>query len=74
MTKKDYELIAQAIKRVGGDTEYCRRDAVVLTRAHVWNDVDVYAEDLIRELAKVFESDNPRFDKAEFFAACGLEV
>lgn len=31
------------------------------------------AEFIAREMADIFRVDNPRFDRARFYAACGLE-
>lgn len=63
MTKKDYELVARVLR----DTEAaCLRsqwDAV-------WRDRGRVAEAFADELA----STNPRFDRARFLRACGVEV
>jgi hypothetical protein len=66
MTKKDYELIAEAIayaaeltKMLGGiDAE--TRDRVITLIA--------------KKIASGLEMDNPRFNREIFFKACGLEA
>ncbi len=52
MTRKDYELIAQAI-------------------ADVWCDA-VAQKDIAESLAEALAGDNPRFDRARFLSACGV--
>lgn len=63
MTRKDYELIAAAIKRAH-DTSHsaagCDGTAIV--------------EDLAEDLAGELEATNPRFDAARFLEACGVST
>ena len=66
MKKKDYELIAEAIKDVGVfyhlDGEPMRSDAEVVLFS--------VAMELARELA----ADNPRFDQERCMAACEVKA
>ncbi len=55
MTKKDYVLIAEAIRRTAQG--YKDMDATTLSVAK-------------HELAIALENDNSRFDRARFLAAC----
>lgn len=62
MTRKDYELIARAIKASmdgaryrGSDTE---RNAI---------------REVAKNIAGALQADNPRFDWARFLSACGLD-
>jgi hypothetical protein len=62
MTRKDYELIAYAIKlseRTGG--------------VHVQTPEWVQWHDTADCIADALQGDNPRFDRARFLAACGAE-
>ena len=56
MTRKDYQLIANAIREVDEVGEYDARTLRVLTR----------------ELSRQLHLDNPRFDDAKFYEATGL--
>jgi len=60
MTKKDYELIAAAIK---DNREYdpmeCYAEAL---------------DDVARSLATALQRDNPRFDRDRFLKACGVDA
>ena len=63
MSRKDYELIARAIKDVGlfhsvGSSQMMRPEDVLFS----------VAMEVGRELA----NDNPRFDRGRFLVACGL--
>ena len=66
MTRKDYELIAEAIKDVGLfyhlDGEPMRSDAEVV----------LYS--VAMELARELRAENPRFDRQRFLTACGLDA
>lgn len=59
MTRKDYVLIAQAIKRAKDE---CLSD-----------DTTGAVKQAARNVALSMERDNPRFDRARFMAACGFE-
>ena len=66
MKKKDYELIAEAIKDVGR-FYHVGRDFPHLGAESVLRSV---AMELARELA----ADNPRFDQERFMAACEVKA
>lgn len=58
MTRKDFELIANAIKPL---TNPLHSDAGRLT-----------AEAIAKNLANALAKENPRFDRPRFLAACGV--
>lgn len=60
MTRKDYELIADAIS--GTILEYARQG----------EDVADVMRELAENLATELEMDNPRFDREKFRKACGV--
>lgn len=64
MTKKDYELIAWAVKRSGiiPDKNRVRQQGRESMRRLIAND-----------LAGSLYGDNPKFDKNKFLKACGIE-
>jgi hypothetical protein len=64
MTKKDYIKIAQVIRT---NVEYCRRYDEPVGRYHDLTSVAIDLAD------RVFAPGNPRFDRARFLKACGLE-
>ena len=60
MTRKDYELIAGAV-----------RDA--LHSARPWSeDKEDGIRLAVRSIADALAADNPRFDRSRFLAACGV--
>lgn len=59
MTRKDYVLLAEAIKAAVEATDYPERLGALLAA---------------NEIAHRLQQDNPRFDRARFLKACGLEV
>lgn len=67
MTKKDYELIAQSVRRTrmveGWDKNQLRKQAKMAALRLVAND-----------LAGSLYGDNPRFDRTKFLTACGIET
>lgn len=63
MNRKDYELIAEAIK------EEVLRWGGLTTVAEVQ-----MASAIASRIADALKRDNPRFDKARFMRACGFEV
>ena len=66
MTKKDYELIAAAIKRTVDEARAYEHPAYGLSiRLSALEDL---ANDLAGELTKT----NPRFDQRRFLVACGV--
>lgn len=60
MTKKDYLLIAEALKTARTDYPTQRPDAVQQSED------DAYA------IAYALAKENPRFDRARFLEACGI--
>jgi hypothetical protein len=65
MIKKDYELIAKAIK--GTHVYIDEREGGNLADLH---DGASLAAEL---MADALQRDNPRFDRAKFLKACGVE-
>jgi hypothetical protein len=61
MTRKDYERIADAMKRAYWQTS--SRDSLTGQRTYA-----AYVQNLAAEFLK----DNPRFSKHRFYEACGL--
>ena len=62
MTKKDYELVAEAVRQTGlqfVDDE----DEVSYTEV---------LEEIATRLANSFRSENERFDREKFMTACGI--
>jgi hypothetical protein len=59
VTKKDYELIAGVMERLSADFNNGGEDTVSLS---------LVAEELATALADT----NPRFDRARFLTACGV--
>lgn len=57
MTKKDYVKLA-AVLKVSSDADPVRIS---------------WIKDIVRELMSVLWEDNHRFDRARFWAACGLK-
>lgn len=59
LTKKHYETIAKEVRSLLAmcDTKH----ATTVTKLHAYN------------LADYFAQDNPRFDRARFLQACGIE-
>ena len=69
MTKKHYEAIARILADV---LEHEQDDFD--PQAHGVNFTTYYyIQDVARQLAEYFASDNPRFDRARFLSACGVE-
>lgn len=69
MTRKDYQLIADAIK--GSNVHYQFTEGSESTR-----NADAYRNgvaNVANTLAFVLSRDNPRFDRAKFLKACGVE-
>ena len=60
MSKKDYELIARVLRsRVGYFTSRDGQDALAI---------------VARDFASELQTTNPRFDRARFLQACGVEA
>lgn len=62
MTKKDFELIAGAISRVRH--QYGTASDIVRLE---------HARRIAAELADALATTNPKFDRARFLAACGVQ-
>jgi len=56
MTRKDYQLIADVFANFG--------KIIILE--------ETIGADIARNLADALQGDNPRFDRARFLAACGV--
>ena len=73
MTRKDYLAIAAALKN---DAAHLEPNAVYkdYTKMPQWN-AGAYDQwhTTVLALASVLASDNPRFDRARFLAACGVQ-
>lgn len=74
MTKKDYEAIAEIIK---SSEDIAQADYSAFDRSYEYGngftggfDSAIYS--ISQGLIKVFEADNPRFEKKIFLKACGL--
>ena len=59
MTRKDYVLIAETFAKF--------QQIQNLDQTINWT-----GEDLARNLADTLQADNPRFDRARFLSACGV--
>jgi len=59
MTRKDYKEIASVIRRHRSED----------TSGTMSGTLSMVAD----SLALVFQADNPRFDRARFFVACGMD-
>jgi hypothetical protein len=66
MTKKDYELIAASVKRVIDTIE---KTALPRTKAAQKQAAAFVGVELGLRLAQ----ENPRFDQARFYTACGID-
>lgn len=64
MTRKDYELIAAAIKSADSDT---------CNALHLLESAEIALAIYSRHIADALAADNPRFDRARFRRACGVE-
>jgi hypothetical protein len=64
MTRKDYELIAQAIQ-TAFNKPWLKPGAPVVS-AHI----ESARISVVSEVSQVLKEDNPRFDPARFTAAC----
>ena len=70
MTRKDYEAIAQALNHarlVGAPTDCANQDQYM-------RGADDQAYEYFSAIARVLSADNPRFDRAKFLAACGVNL
>jgi hypothetical protein len=67
MTKKDYELIAEAIAQCATVTNKSGRVGTIET-------ILIAKEHLVNMLATSLEIQNPRFNREMFLKACGVEL
>lgn len=65
MTKKDYEAIARTVR---GSLE-----AISATELPHTASVREAIKHTAVDLSRIFAADNPRFDRARFLKACGVE-
>lgn len=65
MTRKDYELLAAAIKRATDTAN--KQEEYILQCAEVAG-----IQQAAQAIAKELHADNPRFDHARFLRACGF--
>lgn len=71
MTKKDYELIAQALgEQIGFESEKDTYGDWTLDYKEGFTDGLKRACEV---LAEVLEGDNPKFNRARFLTACGVQ-
>lgn len=73
MTRKDYVMIADAIRELLADIEresgpmaVCDRTRALMAGEHLG------VRHVAMRLADQLRQDNPRFDRTRFMAACGL--
>lgn len=66
MTRKDYELIAEAIAQCATVTNKTGRTGAIQT-------VLIAKEHLVNMLGTSLEIENPRFDRNKFLKACGVK-
>ena len=66
MTRKDYVAIAAAIKEAMQTEAY--QDAVLAAPSGA----KYFAFHIAQNIARAMGSDNPRFDRARFLTACGI--
>jgi hypothetical protein len=62
MTKKDYQLIAEALTN--------SRCPKVGPKDRGAAEINTVVDDVVRQLAEALSKDNPRFDRQRFLAAC----
>lgn len=63
MTRKDYELIARIFNKNINDPKLDRLSLLTIAQIN---------QAVARQSADVFEKANPKFDKAKFLTACGV--
>lgn len=64
-SKKDFVAVAAVIKSIG-HRQFHKPDFA--------DGVDAAREYIARDLANLYAQQNPRFDRARFLAACGVNV
>jgi hypothetical protein len=75
MTKKDYELIAKAI-RLQVDYNIAQSKRMTASEKYRLNHVDYYVENgnVALNLATLLQEHDPKFNRSKFLQACGLEA
>jgi hypothetical protein len=68
MTKKDYQLIAEAIKQINESIHYSKNTKIDSRLVTTVLDHLVY-----ETLGQALKKDNPNFNYVKFYEACGLE-
>ena len=68
MTKKDYQLIAEAIKQINESIHYSKNTKIDSRLVTTILDHLVY-----EALGQALKKDNPNFNYVKFYEACGLE-
>jgi len=63
MSKKDYEAIARRIKSITTDSPLSQYEVGMIDAAR----------QIAASMANYCAADNPRFDRARFLAACGVQ-
>lgn len=64
MTRKDYVMIAEAVKDAGRKAALCRSETADTAKAALLDAATYIADGLAQ--------DNPRFDRKRFMEACGF--
>lgn len=74
MTRKDYEMIAKAVRLA---IDYNRQASQRMSASEEYRlaHVDYMVEDgvIATNLATLFQADNPKFDRERFLVACGID-
>lgn len=70
MTKKDYELIAEAVLNAASYAERKHNNGYIDKKALEATNDGIYY--VVRELAESLASENPKFDHDKFMEACGI--
>ena len=75
MTKKDYELIAKAI-RLQVDYNIAQSKRMTASEKYRLNHVDYYVENgnVAINLATLLQEQDPKFNRSKFLKACGIEA
>ena len=68
MTKKDYIIIAEEIKKAYIRPTYFQGEGINALNEAYQKGIRIVTENLAEQLA----FDNPRFDRVKFYQACGL--
>ena len=73
MTKKDYELLAEAGRKYGDYIRECMASGTNEHLAELNTERLRASESVLNFLSLALETDNPRFDRVKFLTACGIE-